>query len=413
MPRVLHVLAQRPLLTGSGVTLDALVRRAATAGWEQRVVAALPVDAETPAIGGLARGDFRPLRYGEDQPLRAIPGMSDVMPYATLRYSAMTADEVARYEEVWLRHLREVCAELEPDLVHVHHLWLLGARLRELFPDVPIVTHCHGTGLRQMQLCPHLAARVVRGCAAHDAFAVLHAEQRRQVVETLKVEARRVAVVGAGYRDQVFHSRGRAEEVDGQVVYAGKLSRAKGLPWLLDAVERARAEHRRIHLHVAGSGAGEEAESLRARIRAMSSVATLHGQLGQDALADLMRRAAVFVLPSMYEGLPLVLIEAAACGCRVVATDLPGARVELWPALAPVLETVARPRLVGPDQPFEQDLPAFVDDLWRALVRSLEAPAIEPRVMAERLGGFTWDAVFERVESLWRQLLDERPLRRT
>ncbi len=36
--RVLHILSQRPSLTGSGVTLDAVVRHADAAGWEQQVV---------------------------------------------------------------------------------------------------------------------------------------------------------------------------------------------------------------------------------------------------------------------------------------------------------------------------------------------------------------------------------------
>mgnify|MGYP000532501899 CR=1 FL=1 len=48
----------------------------------------------------------------------------------------------------------------------------------------------------------------------------------------------------------------------------------------------------------------------------------------QPALAELMRRCAVLVLPSFYEGVPLVLAEARACGCRLVATDLPD-----WPAV--------------------------------------------------------------------------------
>ena len=42
MKRVLHVLSQRPSLTGSGVTLDGVVRHAAAAGSEQRVVCGVP-----------------------------------------------------------------------------------------------------------------------------------------------------------------------------------------------------------------------------------------------------------------------------------------------------------------------------------------------------------------------------------
>ena len=53
----------------------------------------------------------------------------------------------------------------------------------------------------------------------------------------------------------------------------------------------------------------------------MAPAVTLHGQLNQPQLAVLMRRCGVCVLPSFYEGLPLVLIEAAACGCRIVAAE--------------------------------------------------------------------------------------------
>ena len=39
-----------------------------------------------------------------------------------------------------------------------------------------------------------------------------------------------------------------------------------------------------------------------------------------------MNQSDVFVLPSFYEGLPLVIIEALACGTYVICTDLPGIR---------------------------------------------------------------------------------------
>ena len=47
------------------------------------------------------------------------------------------------------------------------------------------------------------------------------------------------------------------------------------------------------------------------------------GRLSDAELVRAMQRAQAFVLPSLYEGLPLVLVEAAAAGCRIVATALP------------------------------------------------------------------------------------------
>ena len=51
--RVLHVLSQRPGLTGSGVSVDAMARCASAAGWSQRVIVGVPADDPHPAVGGL------------------------------------------------------------------------------------------------------------------------------------------------------------------------------------------------------------------------------------------------------------------------------------------------------------------------------------------------------------------------
>ncbi len=404
---VLHVLSQRPLLTGSGITLDAFVRGAAQKGWEQHVVVGVPSDERNPAVGGLDGERIHPLYFGNGNLDYPVPGMSDVMPYPSTRFSSMTRDHIAAYENAWRDHLDKVIAEAKPDIIHSHHIWLASSLIREVAPDTPIVTQCHATGLRQMEICPHLAYQVVTGCRRNDRFLVLHAGHAGQLSEALTVGPERIHVVGAGYNEELFHTRGREVPRGGRLLYVGKLSAAKGLPWLLDAVEQLISKGMEIALHVAGSGAGSEAESIEKRIANMAPYVTYHGQLGQASLAKLMRDCSVCVLPSFYEGVPLVLVEALACGCRLVSTNLPGVMRQLAPYLGSTLDLIPLPRLVGPDVPDPLDLPAFVDDIASALERAAKKTPLnfESDSFSNRLKPFGWGAVFERVETVWNDLV--------
>jgi glycosyltransferase involved in cell wall biosynthesis len=227
------------------------------------------------------------------------------------------------------------------------------------------------------------------------------------VAEQLGVAADRVVEVGAGYREDLFHPRGAPADTErrGQLLYVGKYAAAKGLPWLLDACEDRWRRGERFTLHVAGDGAGGEAEQLRARMTRLAPRVRLHGRLDQPALAGLMRRCAVLVLPSFYEGLPLVLAEARACGCRLVATALSGVVSQLAPPLGEDLLLVPPPRLVGPDTPRKDDLPRFTAQLAAVVGGALAAGPREPDPAALR--PFTWRAVYRRVEAIWRAIAPE------
>jgi len=50
------------------------------------------------------------------------------------------------------------------------------------------------------------------------------------------------------------------------------------------------------------------------------------GLLPREATQDLLRHAAIFVLPSSHEGLPIALLEAMKCGVPSIASDIPGNR---------------------------------------------------------------------------------------
>ena len=105
-------------------------------------------------------------------------------------------------------------------------------------------------------------------------------------------------LVGAGYREDLFQTAGSEQRHRTRLLYVGKYSHAKGLPWLLEAVVRLRSRHPELELHVAGSGAGAEADQLRRQMEQMTPHVVRHGQVSQQQLASLMRSCAVLVLPS-------------------------------------------------------------------------------------------------------------------
>lgn len=401
--RILHILSQRPSLTGSGVTLEAIVRHAGEAGWDQRVICGVAADDPRPSVADLDPARLHPLVFGGGLLGFAVPGMSDVMPYPSTVFSKMTPRQLAAYRQAWKAHISQVLSGFEPDIIHSHHVWIVSSLLKDIAPRVPVVTQCHATGLRQLRLCPHLADDVAGGCTRNDRFLVQNPERGDEIARTLSVPQSRIHVVGAGFREDLFHARGRDPGSSARLLYCGKYSNSKGLPWLLDAFEILRARRSDLELHVAGSGSGAEAQSIAYRMHSIQDV-VLHGQLSQPRLADLMRTSGVMVMPSFFEGVPLVLVEAAACGCRLVATRLPGVEEKLVPLLGDALDLVPLPRLAGIDVPDPTDLPTFVENLSGCIEAALEKPPLPD--LRETLAPFTWQAVFRRIERVWNQILD-------
>jgi glycosyltransferase involved in cell wall biosynthesis len=125
-----------------------------------------------------------------------------------------------------------------------------------------------------------------------------------------------------------------------------------------------------------------------------------------------MRRCDIFALPSFFEGLPLVLLEAMACGCRIVTTDLPGAR-ELFAVPHPsMVRLVELPALETVDRPFKSDESLLEQRLAEALEASMAdvMNGVEPDqdYIRKITGPFTWEGIFERIESVYRQALEGR-----
>jgi glycosyltransferase involved in cell wall biosynthesis len=127
------------------------------------------------------------------------------------------------------------------------------------------------------------------------------------------------------------------------VMAAGRLIAQKDFSTLLDAFAQLRRE-RHARLVIFGDGELREALLAQAQRLGIAQDVSLPGFEPNPFAA--MRAARVFVLSSRFEGLPGVLIQAMACGTRVVSTDCPSGPREVledgrWGALVPVRDARA------------------------------------------------------------------------
>ncbi len=101
-------------------------------------------------------------------------------------------------------------------------------------------------------------------------------------------------------------------------IFVGRLTRQKGVHDLLEALAILRRDGRPLDLTVVGDG--PERGNLKAQARALGLNVTFTGIVAPELVAHHLRDKRVFVLPSLDEGLGLVVAEALTQGVPVVAT---------------------------------------------------------------------------------------------
>jgi len=116
-----------------------------------------------------------------------------------------------------------------------------------------------------------------------------------------------------------FSPPSNSDEGRNGVLFVGRLSDQKNLFLLLDAIAGAGQR-----LTVVGDG--ECATAIQERARALDVYVEFRGSIANNLLPVFYRRCAVYVICSHYEGHPKTLLEAMACGCAIVGTDVPGIR---------------------------------------------------------------------------------------
>jgi glycosyltransferase involved in cell wall biosynthesis len=251
-----------------------------------------------------------------------------------------------------------------PDLVHIHSGFPTGplGYWLKVTQGIPYIMTLHGgevpgflpeeVGTLHKILAP--ATRVVWNAAS----TVIAVSDGLRDLSIQAIPAVDIQVIPNGVDCEYFApaSTCRGPDDPFRMLFVGRVVRQKGLSYLLDALGTVKARGTADwQLRIVGDGPMRPHLEAQAAHCDIADLVEFTGWLPFEQIPDEMRSANLFVLPSIIEGMPLVLLQAMACGLPVVATKVsgsvdlvqPGRNGLLVPAKDPALLAEALISLLG------------------------------------------------------------------
>lgn len=241
--------------------------------------------------------------------------------------------------EAWLLwHLVRLFRRERPDIVHAFTIKCavygsLAARLARVPARVNAVA-----GLGYVFISDSWTARLLRPVvrwllklALSGPGAMLILQNPDDVALFIRagiVRPERIRLIpGSGVDTQRFQPDFTARGARLRVLFAARLLWDKGLSELIDAIRILRGRGRTIDFTIAGEpDSGNPASVSESQVREWESEGLVRWLGHVTDMPACFQDADVVVLPSYREGLPKGLIEAGACGCALVVSDVPGCR---------------------------------------------------------------------------------------
>ncbi len=307
---------------------------------------------------------------------------------------------------------------LRYDLLHSHY-WLSGVAGLQLQRrwDIPHLAMFHTLGevKNRARMGEHESVERIAGEHAivrrADRIVCATAHERALLRDLYGAQADALETIPCGVDVALFRPRDLAEQAAARqrlglasgervLVYAGRVEPLKGLDVAIDALATLE-QPRPLLLIVGGDGhAAGEIRRLRARAEQAGVADRLRfaGSVAQGDLPAIYSLADVCVVPSFYESFGMAALEAQACGTPVVASRVGGLPSAVRDGVTGFLVPWRCP------QPFAEQIDLLLrnDALRRRFGESAQEWAF----------GFRWDAIAERLDALYDEVLAERALAR-
>lgn len=236
----------------------------------------------------------------------------------------------------YCKALYNIMKEGQYDIVHSHELFHSGiVLLVAALAGVPgRFAHAHnwqdgdGSGKRRSVLrglYNSLMRRLILSCSTHQLACSTLAGKFLYGEKCLQKDSYHLVFnsVDTGKFLDAYDQQETGEFCDGwvNVLQVGRVTRVKNQLFLTEIAGEFRRQKKNIRILCAGSGDADYMELVQRVIEEKGLQQHIQMLGVRSDIAPLMRKSSAFVLPSQYEGMPLVLIEAQASGLPCVIAD--------------------------------------------------------------------------------------------
>ena len=254
----------------------------------------------------------------------AVRILSLLPPRAELQHDIIHRAGLAELTTYDVSKFASVIREFQPQLLHAHFATEATATARELSATygVPFTFTTHGYDIHRKPPADFRA----RALAAH-AVVTVSAANANYISNTFNVPKEHLRVIPCGVDTEQFcppNGQSRKAVEPPWIVCVARHVKVKKLGLLLEACAELRRRGLEFRCAMVGDGPLHDELKTRRAALGLEAMVEMPGAAKQRAVLQWWQRAAVGVLTSENEGMPVCLMEAAACGVPVVAPSVGG-----------------------------------------------------------------------------------------
>lgn len=315
---------------GTGVYVDMLTKDLIKRGDEVKVLCASHYEVErpysvTPVL--FKNDDNTQYDIAFDFPVFASHPVSKGKQFGDL-----TEEERMAYTNAFRKKIAELITTFNPDLIHVHHGWIIASIVSEY--NIPYVITLHGTEYYAFDNFPAYREEALKGLHAAQKIMALTQIEKDQAMISYGLADDEIEIVKSGTDTNVFkpleQDRGHILSSYGIptterpiIFFGGRMTPQKGIDTLIRAARIYNQSDIKPITILAGDGSLRKEHEALAKELDIKDIYFIGNQT-HEQMVQLFNLGDLAVLPSNFEPFGLVAVEALACGTPVIAGNVGG-----------------------------------------------------------------------------------------